>query len=67
MVKNYGWNAYFATLIGACGCACLLLAPMVNLKSHIQREEIRLAKAAKRKADKAGLGKGLDLPPPATA
>lgn len=46
IVKQYGWNAYFATLIGACFCALLLLAPMVNLKSHVQREKLRKAKRA---------------------
>lgn len=38
IVKNYGWNAYFTALLAACGMAILLLAPMVNLKSYVQRE-----------------------------
>ncbi|KAL3139964.1 hypothetical protein ABBQ38_004251 [Trebouxia sp. C0009 RCD-2024] len=38
IVKNYGWNAYFTALLIACGMAILLLAPMVNLKSYVQRE-----------------------------
>jgi MFS transporter, OPA family, sugar phosphate sensor protein UhpC len=44
-VKNYGWNAYFTALIGACGVAVLLLSPMINLKNFVQREA-----SAKRKA-----------------
>ena len=49
IVKNYGWNAYFVTLLCAAGGAMLLLAPMVNLKSAVQREaeeEEREKKAA---------------------
>jgi sugar phosphate permease len=38
IVKNYGWGAYFAALLAACGGALLLLAPMVGLRSHVQRE-----------------------------
>ena len=38
-VQNYGWEAYFSALGVACGMALLLLAPMVNLKSYVQREE----------------------------
>lgn len=45
IVKDYGWNAYFTTLIGAAGMALLLLSPMVNLKSYVQREQTK-AKAA---------------------
>eukprot|EP00192_Tetraselmis_astigmatica_P003662 CAMPEP_0117659088 /NCGR_PEP_ID=MMETSP0804-20121206/6239_1 /TAXON_ID=1074897 /ORGANISM="Tetraselmis astigmatica, Strain CCMP880" /LENGTH=549 /DNA_ID=CAMNT_0005465709 /DNA_START=69 /DNA_END=1718 /DNA_ORIENTATION=- len=37
IVKSYGWGAYFTTLLGACGLALLLLSPMVNAKSHVQR------------------------------
>lgn len=39
IVKTYGWNMYFASLIAACGFALLLLSPMMNLKSYVQREE----------------------------
>jgi len=46
IVKNYGWNAYFTSLLIACGMAILLLAPMVNLKSYVQREGAAKAKAA---------------------
>lgn len=46
IVQTYGWNAYFASLAGACGIILLLLAPMTNLKSYSQREEEAEAKAA---------------------
>ena len=39
VVQNHGWSAYFATLLAACGGALLLLAPMVRLRSHVQRVE----------------------------
>ena len=38
IVKNYGWGAYFSALLCACAGALLLLAPMVGLRSHVQRE-----------------------------
>eukprot|EP00884_Botryococcus_braunii_P006797 jgi/Botrbrau1/16118/Bobra.7_2s0080.2 len=38
IVKTYGWEAYFVALGVACAMALLLLAPMVNLKSYVQRE-----------------------------
>ena len=38
IVKNHGWGAYFAALLAACAGALLLLAPMVGLRSHVQRE-----------------------------
>ena len=41
IVKEYGWSAYFSTLVGACGLALLLLAPMTNLRSYVQRREQR--------------------------
>lgn len=47
IVKNYGWGAYFTTLLCSCGIALLLLSPMVNLKSHVQRQEQKAAKRAK--------------------
>lgn len=43
IVKEFGWNAYFSTLIGCCALALCLLAPMVNLQSHVQREKARIA------------------------
>jgi len=46
IVKNYGWNAYFISLLSACGVALLLLAPMVNLKNFVQREAAKKAKQA---------------------
>ena len=42
IVKNYGWNAYFTALTVACGMALLLLSPMVNLKSDVQKQEAKL-------------------------
>eukprot|EP00877_Chromochloris_zofingiensis_P003701 jgi/Chrzof1/13331/Cz07g29050.t1 len=44
IVKDYGWNSYFTTLITACGLALLLLSPMVNLRSYVQRREQRQLK-----------------------
>lgn len=38
IVKNYGWNAYFTTLLAACGVAVLLLLPMINAKSYVQKQ-----------------------------
>lgn len=46
IVQAYGWNAYFASLAGACGIILLLLAPMTNLKSYSQRQAELEAKAA---------------------
>lgn len=42
IVKSFGWNYYFAALVAACGFALLLLAPMINLKNYVQREEAKL-------------------------
>jgi sugar phosphate permease len=44
IVKDYGWNAYFATLVAACVLALVLLSPMMNLRSHVQRQELRAAR-----------------------
>jgi sugar phosphate permease len=44
IVKEYGWGAYFTSLLCACGLALVLLSPMVNLKSHVQRLEARAIK-----------------------
>ena len=46
IVKNYGWTHYFCALLISCGMAILLLAPMVNLKSYVQREAARQKKLA---------------------
>lgn len=46
IVKDYGWGAYFGTLLGAAFLALVLLAPMTRLKSYVQREAARKAKAA---------------------
>ena len=41
-----GAGAYFSTLLAACGCAVLLLAPMINAKSYVQLQDEAKAKAA---------------------
>ena len=46
IVKDYGWSTYFTTLIAACGMSLLLLSPMTNLRSHVQRQKARAAKLA---------------------
>eukprot|EP00798_Chlamydomonas_sp_ICE-L_P021673 gene21673-28690_t len=46
IVKDFGWGAYFTTLICACGLALMLLAPMVNLRSAVQRADNRKARLA---------------------
>jgi len=50
IVKDFGWGAYFTTLLAACGFAALLLVPMTNVPSHVQRVERRKARAALRAA-----------------
>ncbi len=47
IVKEYGWNAYFNTLVAACCLALLLLSPMTRLRSFVQREAVRAARAVK--------------------
>ncbi|CAL8460878.1 g409 [Coccomyxa elongata] len=37
LVQTYGWNAYFTSMIGACGIVLLLMAPMTRLESYSQR------------------------------
>ncbi len=37
LVQTYGWNAYFMSMIGACGIVLLLMAPMTRLESYSQR------------------------------
>jgi MFS transporter, OPA family, sugar phosphate sensor protein UhpC len=39
IVQRMGWNTYFATLIGACAVACLLLSPMLNAQSYNQKKQ----------------------------
>ena len=36
-------GAYFSTLLAACGCAVVLLAPMINAKSYVQLRDERTA------------------------
>ncbi|EFJ46805.1 hypothetical protein VOLCADRAFT_92625 [Volvox carteri f. nagariensis] len=47
IVKEYGWNAYFSTLVGACALALLLLSPMTKLRSYVQREAAKKERLAK--------------------
>eukprot|EP00854_Cymbomonas_tetramitiformis_P009797 gene9797-11605_t len=47
LVRQYGWDAFFITLVGACGAAICLLYPIRNAKSFVQREEDEIALAAK--------------------
>lgn len=49
IVKEYGWSSYFTTLIIACGLALLLLSPMMNLKSYVQREANKKARRDRKK------------------
>jgi sugar phosphate permease len=46
IVQTYGWNAYFISLVSACGIVLLLMAPMTQLKSYSQREAEAELKAA---------------------
>ena len=46
IVQNYGWNAYFTTLIASCGIVVLLILPMARLKSYSQKEAEGSLKAA---------------------
>lgn len=46
IVRDYGWSSYFTTLFVSCGMVLLLLTPMINLKSFVQREKSRLKKEA---------------------
>jgi hypothetical protein len=39
-------GAYFSTLLAACGCAVVLLAPMINAKSYVQIQDEAKAKEA---------------------
>lgn len=44
IVKDYGWSAYFNTLVAACVLALVLLSPMTNLRSFVQRDAAAKAK-----------------------
>lgn len=46
IVQTYGWNAYFMSLMGACGIVLLLMAPMTRLDSYSQRMAKAELKAA---------------------
>lgn len=36
-VQKYGWNIYFTMMIVAAAILCVLILPMLNLKSYAQR------------------------------
>lgn len=36
-VQKFGWGAYFTIMITAAVIACVLVIPMLNLKSYTQR------------------------------
>eukprot|EP00223_Ostreococcus_mediterraneus_P004749 CAMPEP_0174580860 /NCGR_PEP_ID=MMETSP0929-20130131/2718_1 /TAXON_ID=548131 ORGANISM="Ostreococcus mediterraneus, Strain clade-D-RCC2572" /NCGR_SAMPLE_ID=MMETSP0929 /ASSEMBLY_ACC=CAM_ASM_000573 /LENGTH=322 /DNA_ID=CAMNT_0015762353 /DNA_START=575 /DNA_END=1543 /DNA_ORIENTATION=+ len=38
LVQQYGWDAFFTALLSACALATLLLAPLVDAKSYLQRK-----------------------------
>jgi MFS transporter, OPA family, sugar phosphate sensor protein UhpC len=38
LVQQYGWDAFFTALLSACTLATLLLAPLVDAKSYLQRK-----------------------------
>lgn len=38
LVQQYGWGAFFAALLSACGVGILLLLPLVRAKSYMQRK-----------------------------
>jgi len=46
LVQAYGWDAFFAVMVGACGLAMLLLVPLLNARSFVQREAAAAAKLA---------------------
>ena len=46
IVKDMGWGAFFNTLTAAALIAFVIMAPMRNLQSHVQREKEALADAA---------------------
>ena len=45
-MRDFGWGWYFATLMIACGLALVLLAPMTNLRSYVQRVQLQNKRAA---------------------
>lgn len=36
-VQKFGWGAYFTAMVTAAVIACVLVIPMLNLKSYTQR------------------------------
>ena len=45
LVQLYGWDAFFAAMVGASLLAILLLVPLLNAKSFVQREEAKAKRA----------------------
>ena len=46
LVQRFGWDAFFAVMVGACGVAVLLLLPLLDARSFVQREADARAKLA---------------------
>lgn len=44
--RQFGWNGYFGAMIGACVISLLLLAPLANAKSYVQKQQELQYKAA---------------------
>ncbi|CEG00957.1 Major facilitator superfamily domain, general substrate transporter [Ostreococcus tauri] len=40
LVQQYGWDAFFAALLSATAVGILLLAPMIDAKSYLQRKQV---------------------------
>ena len=38
LVQQYGWDAFFLSLVCACGIGILLLAPLTGARSYLQRQ-----------------------------
>ena len=47
LVQTYGWDAFFAVMVSAAGLGMLLLVPLLNARSFVQREADKAAKLAK--------------------
>ena len=46
IVKDFGWSAYFTTLVASCGMAVVLCLPLIRARSFVQREAARKLKEA---------------------
>lgn len=38
LVQKMGWSVYFSIMIFAAAAACVLIIPMLNLKSYTQKQ-----------------------------